>query len=85
MTLDRKKLIFNILALICSIWFLLLGWFWAWLINVIFVFPVAVVGFILWCLGRGSTKPKLNRIVGWLLLAGLTATLGSLLLLTLRN
>lgn len=85
MTIDRKKLIFNILALICSIWFLLLGWFWAWLINVIFVFPVAIVGFILWRLGRDSTKPLLNRIVGWLLLAGLAATLGALLLFMLRN
>jgi hypothetical protein len=85
MTIDRKKLIYNILALICSVWFLLLGWFWAWLINVIFVFPVAIVGLILWRLGRGSTKPILNRIVGWLLLAGLAATLGSLLLLMLRN
>jgi hypothetical protein len=47
MTIDRKKLNFNILALICSIWFLLLGWYWAWLINVIFVFPLAIVGFIL--------------------------------------
>jgi hypothetical protein len=85
MTIDRKKLIFNILALICSIWFLLLGWYWGWLINVIFVFPFAIVGFIFWRLGRGSTKPKLNRIVGWLLSAGLVTTLGSLLLLTLRN
>jgi len=83
MTNDRKKLIFNIIALICGIWFLLLGWFWAWLINVIFVFPVAIVGFILWRLGRGSSK--LNRIVGWLLLAGLVTTLGSLLLFALRN
>ncbi len=85
MTNDRKKLIFNIIALICGIWFLLLGWFWAWLINVIFVFPMAIVGFILWRLGRGSSKPLLNTIVGWLLLAGLITALGSLLLLTLRN
>jgi len=85
MTIDKKKLIYNILALICSVWFLLLGWFWAWLINVIFVFPVAIIGFILWRLGRGSTKPLLNRMVGWLLLAGLAATLGALLLFMLRN
>jgi len=85
MTIERKKLIFNILALICSIWFLLLGWFWAWLINVIIVFPFAVIGFFLWRLGRGSTKPLLSRIVGWLLIAGLATTLGSLLFLMLRN
>lgn len=85
MTIERRKLIFNILALICGIWFLLLGWFWAWLVNVIFVFPVAIVGFFLWRAGRGSAKPLLNRIVGWLMIAGLVATLGSLLLLTLRN
>ncbi len=85
MTLDRKKFIYNILALICSVWFLLLGWFWAWLVNVILVFPVAIAGFFLWRSGRGSTKPLLNKIVGWLLISGLVTSLGALLMFMLRN
>jgi hypothetical protein len=70
----------SVLALLCSLWFLALGWAWVYFINIVFVFPIAILGFILW---RKSNKEKttlLNRITGIILLTALATSLGSLVL-----
>lgn len=85
MVSEKRLFIFNILALVCSIWFLLFGWLWTYLINVIVVFPFAIAGFFLWRKGRESKKKQLNKIIGWLLLTGLVTSVGTLIAVTIFN
>jgi hypothetical protein len=85
MTSEKRYLIYNILALVCAIWFLLTGWMWFYYMNVILSFPFAMVGFFLWRQGRRTEKKLLSKIVGWMLLAGLTITIGYLITVSVRN
>jgi hypothetical protein len=85
MTAEKRYLIYNILALVCALWFLLTGWMWFYYMNVILSFPFAIVGFFLWRQGRGTEKKLLNKIAGWMLLAGLTITIGYLIAVSVRN
>ena len=85
MTTQKRLLIFNILALVCAMWFLALGWVWVYFFNVIVVFPFAILGFFLWRKGREAENKILNRIVGWMLLAGLIAAIGILVAYLLYN
>lgn len=85
MTTERRFRIFNILALLCAIWFLLLGWMWVYFFNVILVFPIAIIGFFLWRKGRGAERKMLNKIVGWLLLSGMIISVGCLVILLSFN
>ena len=82
---EKKLLVINICALLCAVWFLLLGWVWVYFANIIFVFPVAILGFFLWRKGRSVEKKKLNKIVGWVFLAGIVSSLGSLVVLSFFN
>lgn len=56
MATGKRFLTYNILALICAIWFLLAGWIWIYWINVVFVFPFAIAGFFLWRRGVALKK-----------------------------
>jgi hypothetical protein len=76
----ERKFIFNLLALLCGIWFVLLGWAWVYWFNVVFVFPVGIIGVVLWQKGRHSEHYVLNRIAGGLLILGLLSSLGTLLI-----
>lgn len=84
MTTNTKFLMYNILALICVLWFLLVGWYWGHWFNVIFVFPFAILGFFLWRKGRGAEKKILNQIVGWMLWAGAVSSIGFLIAISLK-
>jgi phosphoglycerol transferase MdoB-like AlkP superfamily enzyme len=85
MTAEKRYLIYNIFALVCAIWFLLTGWMWFYYMNLIMTFPFAIVGFFLWRQGRGAEKKLLNKIVGWMLLAGLTISIGYLVVVAVMN
>ena len=85
MTTEKRYLIYNVFALICAIWFLLVGWAWIYWLNVVFVFPFAIVGFFLWRAGRGAEKKLLNKIVGWMLWAGVVSSVGFLIALSFKN
>lgn len=85
MTSEKRFRIYNILALISSIWFLLFGWFWPYFINVVFVFPFAIAGFFLWRKGRGAENKLLNKIVAWILCAGVVISFGFLVALLFKN
>ena len=76
-------MVYNVLALLCGVWFMLLGWVWTYYINLVFVFPFAIVGFFLWRMCRQS-KSFLNKIAGATLLAGLISSIGALILLVVR-
>lgn len=85
MMTERRLFVFNIIALLCAIWFLLLGWMWVYYVNIIFVFPFAILGFFLWRKGRAAEKKILNTVVGWLLFAGLVTSLSILVVLSFFN
>lgn len=80
----KREHIYNLIALVFSLWFLLAGWIWFYLLNVYFVFPFALVGLFLWYRGRKQTGSKLVAVTGWVLMIGLIVSMGSLLYLVLR-
>jgi hypothetical protein len=82
---EKRLFIVNILALVCAVWFLLLGWMWVYFFNVILVFPFAIIGFFLWRKGRAAEKKLLNKVTGWMLLSGLVSSVGVLVVLLLFN
>lgn len=85
MTLERKTLIANLLAFICALWFLLMGWVWVYYFNVVFVFPLAIAGFFLWRYGRKANHKLFNKIIGWMLVAGVACSLGFLIFVLIGN
>jgi hypothetical protein len=77
--MSRKKT-YSIIALICSIWFVLFGSMWVYLANVVLVFPVAIVGFVLWRKSKPETKNLRYTITGALFLIGSIISVVALLL-----
>ncbi len=76
---DKKALILHVAALVCAVWFLLTGWFWAYLVNIVFSYPVALLGLVLWYFGRrADPASRLGRVVIWLLAIGLVVSIGSI-------
>ena len=80
-----KPTVCNILAIICGLWFLFAGWVWVYLVNLVIVFPFAIIGFFLWRAGRSAERKLLNRVAGWLLVGGLLVSLVSLVMLLIKN
>lgn len=85
MVTEKRLLIYNIIALLCAIWFVLTGWMWFYYMNIILSFPFAILGFFLWKKGREAEKKTLNKITGWLLMAGVIISFGYLIGATLSN
>ena len=82
---EKRFMYYNVIGLLCAIWFLLFGWVWVYFANLIFVFPFAILGFFLWRKGRGAENKILNKVVGWMLLAGLVSSVGALIAFSLFN
>ena len=76
---QRTSNILNILAIICATWYIVFGWVWAWYINVMFVFPFAIIGFFLWLAGRKAERKGLSRTAGIMLIVGTATSFGALL------
>lgn len=85
MTKERRLQIYNVLAFLCSVWFLLLGWIWVYWVNVMIVFPFAILGFFFWRAGRDADIKLLNKITGWVLVAGLVSSIAFFVGLLTRN
>lgn len=82
---QNKYLLFNIIALVCAIWFLLTGWFWTYFAALLFAYPVGAIGIIFWWLGKRAEKKLLNKIAGWTFLAGFIISIGVLLAFIVMN
>ncbi|MGC4023543.1 MAG: hypothetical protein QM734_17125 [Cyclobacteriaceae bacterium] len=78
MASTKRFAVYNIIAIICGIWFLLFGWFWTWYANIIIAYPFAIIGFLFWLGGRKAEKKMPNKIAGYLLLAGLIISIAAL-------
>ena len=68
---SQRALIYNLIALVCAIWFLLTSWIWAYLINLIISWPVAILGLIFWRLGKNhAPDSRVIRVTFWMFIAG---------------
>ena len=69
------------LALLCATWFVLTAWFWTYFANLIFSYPVGLVGLLLWNKARvGAPDDKKNRLTITILAVGLAASVVSFFL-----
>jgi hypothetical protein len=60
---EKKAFLYNLLGLLCGIWFLLFGWMWGFLANLIMAYPIGLVGLLLWYRGRKIAPASvLNRV-----------------------
>lgn len=63
-------------ALLCAVWFILTSWFWAYFVNVVFSFPIGLVGLFLWYRGKKQEGGSLRfRIVQYILIAGVVTSI----------
>ncbi len=63
-------------ALACAIWFLLTGWLWAYLVNLIVAYPFGILGLVLWYKGKKTEgNSKRYKVVEIILLTGLAASI----------
>lgn len=76
---EKIGLIFQLISLICGIWFLLTGWIWTFLIAAFISYPVTILGLLFWGLGCRFTD-KLSKPILTLYFTGLTISLLSILL-----
>ena len=82
MTPERKAFGYNLASLLCGIWFLMTGWFWAYAVALVVAYPVGLTGLLLWYLGRRLSRSSgLNKAALALLVLGAAASLAALLLI----
>lgn len=75
----EKAVLYNILSLVCGVWFLLTGWVWTYLANLFVAYPVGLIGLFFWYQGRKVNSTSLyNKIALGVLIAGLVVSIGSL-------
>lgn len=79
---DRKKNSRNdIVALFFAIWFLLTSWMWTYFANLMFSFPVGIMGFFLWKKANDSNPGTLlNKVTLGIYIAGVVASIAALFL-----
>lgn len=84
MTRQNLLTVSNIMSLLCGIWFLLLGWFWAYMASLFVAWPIGIIGLLLWLPGRNEDT-RLNKIAGYVLLAGAVTSIVSFVIIFLFN
>jgi hypothetical protein len=68
-------------AIICGVWFLLTGWMWTFLFNLVIAYPIGICGLYMWMQARQlNPNDKKNSIAIGLLGLGLASSLAALLL-----
>ena len=69
------------IAIVCGVWFLLTGWIWTFLFNIVFSYPVGLLGFFVWIKARKlNPGDKKNAVAIVLLALGLAVSLVALAL-----
>lgn len=78
--------LYYLFSIICGTWFLVTGWVWAYFANLMFSYPVALLGLFLWSRGKKlNPGSKANLIALWLFVAGLVISLIALIILLFNN
>jgi|GEM_PF-951436 len=84
-TVQRINL-YNILSIVCGIWFALTSWVWLYYANLFLSLPIGLVGLFFWNKSRQLDPGNLaNRIALILYIVGFVLGLGALLFLLLYN
>ena len=76
MKINRNDVLF-VTAIVLAVWFALTSWFWVYLANVFFSFPVGIISLILWLVIKKDEK-KRNKVIPIILIIGLVSSLGAL-------
>lgn len=59
----KKARTLYIISLIFGIWFLLFGWIWTYLANLVLAYPFGIAAFLLWWFARKlDPENRLNTI-----------------------
>ena len=78
---ESKASVYNVIGLVCAIWFLLTGWIWAYLICVVVSYPFAIIALFLCRAGKKlAPGATLNRIAWGVLIAGSVLSITALFL-----
>jgi hypothetical protein len=78
MKAEKKAFLYNLLALLCGIWFLLTGWIWGFLANLILAYPIGIIGLLLWYRGRKiAPGSRLNRVALYFFVVGFIASVAA--------
>lgn len=78
--------LYYLFSIICGTWFLVTSWIWVYFANLMFSYPVALLGLFLWSRGKKlNPGSKANPIALWLLIAGLVISLSAFVILFLVN
>lgn len=78
--------LYYLFSIICGTWFLVTGWVWPYFANLMFSYPVALLGLFLWSRGKKlNPGSKANLIALWLFVAGLVISLIALIILLFNN
>lgn len=78
--------LYYLFAIICGTWFLTTSWVWVYYTNLVFSFPVALLGLFLWSRGRKiNPGSRANPIAMWLLITGLATSAISFVILFFFN
>lgn len=81
MKYEKKELLYNTLASICGVWFLLTGWIWTYGINLFISYPLFLIGAFLWKKGKEINKQNhLNKFAAVTLILGFIISVSSLFL-----
>lgn len=85
-TMERNYNFYFYPSLFCAIWFLLTSYAWTYFANVFISFPFGILSLYLWNQGRKKDNRK-NRYkpVGWILFAGFSVSLITLIILLSTN
>lgn len=74
--------LYYLFAIICGTWFLATSWVWSYFANLMFSYPVALLGLFLWSRGKKlNPGSKANPVALWLFIAGMVTSLISLVIL----
>lgn len=81
MQTKRREVRSQGLALVCGVWFLLTSWAWPYLGNLVFSYPIGLLGLSLWLrIRRANPESVANKWVGARLAAGLVSSIVALVL-----
>jgi nicotinamide riboside transporter PnuC len=78
--------LYYLFAIICGTWFLVTSWIWVYFANLMFSYPVALLGLFLWSRGKKfNPGSKANPIALWLHIAGFVVSVIALIILLFNN
>lgn len=81
MNTENKVSLYNVFALVCAIWLFATGWMWTYYINIVFSFPIGILGYFLWKRGKQKDPQSiLNKMALSFLIGGSVTSIIALFL-----